>query len=100
MASCQVSLSPGESGAIHLNMISKNGDSRVQFKANSSETSYVQFVYLPNCTYTSSLDYNAGGCIVLGSGSPFLFNYTVSKNLPSGEKVTFDITMTKTYCLP
>lgn len=99
MANCQVSLSPGEVGAIHVNMISKNGDSRVQFKANSSDSNYVQFVTLPNCTYTSYPDYNAG-CTVLGGGSTFLFNYTVSKNFPAGEKVSFDITVTKTCCLP
>jgi hypothetical protein len=100
MAICQVSLSPGEAGAIHLNMISKNGESRVQFKANSSESSYVQFISLPNCTYISSSDYNAGGCTVLGSGSAFLFNFTASKILPVGQKVTFDITVTKTCCWP
>ena len=69
-------------------MITKNGDSRIQFKANSSETSYVSFVSLPNCTYVSSPDFDAGGCAVLGSGSTFLFNYTVSKSLPAVQQVT------------
>ncbi|MDG6997526.1 MAG: hypothetical protein JRN15_00235 [Nitrososphaerota archaeon] len=100
IANCQVSLSPGEVGVIRLNMTSKNGDSRVQFKANSSETSYIQFVSLPNCTYVSSPNFTASGCIVLGGGSSFLFNYTVSKSLPAIEHITLSIFVTKTCCWP
>ena len=98
IAHCQVSVSPGENGTILLNLKSENGDSRVQLDANSSATSFVQFASLPNCTYDSIPNFSAGGCIVLQSGTSFVFNYTVSMSLEAVEHVIFSIEVTKICC--
>jgi hypothetical protein len=97
---CEISISRGDFGTISLNLKSENGDSRVQFGTNSTETSYIQFTSVPNCTYVSAPNYNSGGCIVPETGSTFLFNYTVSQSLPAPKQVIFTIVVTKTCCWP
>lgn len=100
VASCELSISPGDSGSISLNLKSENGDSRVQFGTNSTEASCVKFTSVPNCTYVSVPDYNTGGCIVPQSGTTFLFDYNVSQTLPAQKQVVLTITVTKTCCWP
>ena len=97
---CEISISGGDQGTISLSLKSENGDSRVQFATNSSEPSFIQFTSVPNCTYSSAPDYNAGGCVVLQSGSMFQFNYTVSQILSTSKQAIFTIVVTKTCCWP
>lgn len=96
---CQVTLMPGTSGTITMNMTSQNGDSQVAFGTYSS-SQYVQFKPSYSCLYsTNPPDYNTLRCPVSGSGSIYKFDYNVSANV-LGQTAVLTIVVTKTCCWP